>query len=910
VQRLPIEAVSRASADQRAGRCGRVASGVCIRLYSEEDYLARPEFTEPEIQRTNLAAVILKMAALGLGQVEAFPFVDPPDLRYIRDGYKLLLEFGAVDEQQRLTRLGRQIARLPIDPRLARMVLAARDRHCLSEVLVIVSALEVVDPRERPMDQAQAADEKHALFKDSKSDFLSYLNLWRVYREQSRHLSQNKLRKWCREHFLSFMRMREWYDLHRQLQAQVTGMGMSCSEVEADYRSIHCALLTGLLGNIAIQTENGQYLGARNLKFTLFPGSALARRKPKWLLASELVDTGRRYLRTAAYIDPDWVEPLAQHLVRRSYSEPHWEKKRAQVVAFERVTLYGLPLVQRRKVNFGPIDPVSSRQLFIHHALVRCEFQIRAAFAAHNQRLLGELDQLESKSRRRDVLVDEEQLYHFFDQRLPASIYDGPHFLRWWKKAEAKQPMLLHLDRESIMQHGAENVTKQQFPDSLEIHGLRLPVSYRFAPGEANDGLCVHVPLTVLNQLRESDFDLLVPGLLKEKITLLIKSLPKHLRRHFVPAPDFAEACMPALQAYDKSLIAALAEQLQRMTGVSVPRDAWRPELLPKHLFVSFQLLDKRGRQIDIGRDLARLQARFGESAREDFAQMSETGMERNSIQDWDFGDLPEAVELQRNGVRLCGYPALTVENGLIGLRLFDQQQQAVESHREGLLALFRRKAGRMVKEIRRNVPGLEKQTMWFSAVGSAEVLQQDLERAVLLAAFLPNDAHVRDAEGFERSLHTGKKMLVQLAATIGRSSFEALRAYHELNRLLKAPMSPQLLPAIAAVREQVEQLIYPGFISRSPTKWLPHVERYLRAAVQRLEKLPGNLERDASRAAVAGRFWHAYEQARAGSAGDERLTEFRWMIEELRVSLFAQELGTSVKVSPERLDRLWKQLK
>jgi ATP-dependent helicase HrpA len=909
VQRLPIEAVSRASADQRAGRCGRVASGICIRLYSEEDYLARPQFTEPEIQRTNLAAVILQMAALGLGQVEAFPFVDPPDLRYIRDGYKLLLELGAVDEQQGLTRLGRQIARLPIDPRLARMILAARDRHCLSEVLAIVSALEVVDPRDRPMDQAQAADEKHALFKDSKSDFLSYLNLWREYLEQSRHLSQNKLRKWCRQHFLSFMRMREWRDLHRQLQAQVTGMGMSCNEVEADYRSIHCALLTGLLGNIAFQTESGEYLGARNLKFTLFPGSALVGRKPKWLFASELVETGRRYLRTAAYIDPDWVEPLAQHLVRRSYSEPHWEKKRAQVVAFERVTLYGLPLVQRRKVNFGPIDPVASRQLFIRHALVHCEFQTRSAFAAHNQRLLEELEQLESKARRPDVLVDEEQLYRFFDERLPAGVYDGSHFLRWWKKAEAKQPMLLHLDRDSIMQHGAENITKQQFPDSLEIRGVRLPLSYRFAPGEANDGLCVHVPLTVLNQLRESDFDWLVPGLLKEKITLLIKALPKHLRRHFVPAPDFAEACMSALQTHDKNLIEALTEQLQRMTGVSVPRDAWRPELLPKHLFVSFRLMNKQGGQLDTGRDLAQLQARFGESARDDFARASETGMERDNIQDWDFGDLPEAVELKRDGVGLRGYPALTVENGVIGLRLFDQQQQADESHREGLLALFRRKAGRSVKEIRRNVPELDKQTLWFSTVGSAEMLQQDLERAVLLAAFLPNDANVRDAESFEQRLNRGKQMLVQLAATTGRSSFEALRAYQELSRLLKAPVSPQLLPAIAEVREQVQQLVYPGFISGSPMQWLPHVARYLRAAIQRLEKLPGNLERDASRAAVVRRYTRGYEKARTGRARDDRLTEFRWMIEELRVSLFAQELGTSVKVSPERLDRLWKEL-
>jgi len=910
VQRLPIEAVSQASANQRAGRCGRVSSGICIRLYGEDDYLARAEFTEPEIQRTNLAAVILQMAALGLGDIEAFPFVDPPDLRFIRDGYKLLHELGAVDEQQCLTRLGRQIARLPVDPRLARMILAARDRHCLSEVLIIVSALEVIDPRERPMDQAQAADEKHALFKDTKSDFLSYLNLWNAYREQSRHLSQNRLRKWCREHFLSFLRMREWVDVHRQLQVQITGMGMSCNEAKADYRSIHCALLTGLLGNLAFQVDAGEYAGARNLKFTLFPGSGLVKNRPKWLAASELVETGRRYLRTAAYIDPAWVEPLAQHLVRRSYSEPHWEKRRAQVVAFERVTLYGLPLVQRRKVNFGPIDPVLSRELFIRHALVRCEFQTRAAFAEHNQRLLTELDQLESKLRRRDVLVDEDELFRFFDERLPASVVDGPHFQRWWKKAEAEQPGLLYLDRDSIMHHGAEAITEQQFPDNLEIRGLRLPVRYRFSPAEANDGLSVQLPLAALNQLRDSDFEWLVPGLLREKITLLIKSLPKQLRRHFVPAPDFAAACIAALhQQRSNSLIGALTEQLQQLTGVSVPKDAWRMELLPEHLFASFELFDEQGRRIGAGRDLSELQAQFGQSARDDFAQVSDAGFERKNIQAWDFGDLPETVELQQGGVELRGYPALVLDDGMIGLRLFDQQAQAVESHKEGLLALFRHKTGRLIKEIRRSVPELQKQTVWFSTVASAETLQADLERAVIQAAFLQSDANVRDAETFRQRLDTGKQQLVELGASIGRCSYEALQAYQELNRLLKGTVSPPQLSAISEVREQVQQLIYPGFISATPLNCLPHLRRYLRAAIRRLEKLSGNNQRDRQQSALVRRYWQAYEQAFSANPANTGLGEFRWLIEELRVSLFAQELGTSVKVSPERLDRLWKEL-
>ncbi|HED18258.1 MAG TPA: ATP-dependent RNA helicase HrpA, partial [Gammaproteobacteria bacterium] len=439
IQRLPIESVSQASANQRAGRCGRVAAGVCIRLYSEDDYLSRAVFTEPEIQRTNLAAVILGMAVLGLGDIEAFPFVDPPDARFVRDGYKLLHELGAVDTRQELTALGRKIARLSVDPRLARMILAASELHCLTEVLVIVSALEVVDPRERPLDKTQAADEKHALFKDEKSDFMVYLNLWKAYRENARHLTQNKLRKWCRDHFISYMRMREWHDVHRQLLVQVRDMGLSCNEAVADYRSVHCALLSGLLGNLALQVEPGEYLGARNLKFVLFPGSGLGRKKPKWLVASELVETGRCYLRTVAAIEPDWVEPLAGHLLKHSYSEPHWERKRAQVVAFERVTLYGLPLVQRRKVNYGPVDPIIAREIFIRHALVAGELRTHAEFAEHNRKLLASLDQLESKARRRDVLVDEVELYRFFDERVPASVFDGKSFQCWWKKEESEK---------------------------------------------------------------------------------------------------------------------------------------------------------------------------------------------------------------------------------------------------------------------------------------------------------------------------------------------------------------------------------------------------------------------------------------------------------------------------------------
>jgi len=910
VQRLPIESVSQASANQRAGRCGRVAAGICIRLYGEDDYLSRAAFTEPEIQRTNLAAVILGMTVLGLGDIEDFPFVDPPDARFIRDGYKLLHELGAMDTQQVLTALGRNIARLSVDPRLARMILAASELHCLTEVLVIVSALEVVDPRERPLDKAQAADEKHALFKDEKSDFLVYLKLWNAYREQARHLTSNKLRKWCREYFVSFMRMREWADVHKQLLAQVRDMGMRGNEVAADYRSVHCALLTGLLGNLALQVEPGEYLGARNLKFALFPGSGLNRKKPKWLVAGELVETGRRYLRTAAAIDPDWVEPLAGHLLKHSYSEPHWERKRAQVVAFERVTLYGLPLVQRRKVNYGPIDTATSRQLFIRHALVAGEFRTHAAFAEHNRKLLASLDQLESRARRRDVLVDEEDLCRFFDERLPSSVFDGKSFQHWWKTVEREQVDLLCLNREDITHHAAEGVTTQQFPDSLEIRGLSLPVRYRFSPGETGDGLCVQLPIAALNQVQSSDFEWLVPGLLREKIILLIKSLPKQLRRHFVPAPEYADTFIALLQPAGKTVTEVLAEQLQISTGVSVPADAWRPELLPQHLFAFFELRDEQGKIIDSGRDLQCLQRDYGERARHGFERVSDARYQRKKIEDWDFGELPDYIELKDSGLNLRAYPALAVNGKTIELQLFDRQQQALASHREGLLALFRKKAGRIVREIKNSVPELQKQSVWFSTVAGADVLLADLERAVIQAAFLgDDDVEVRHADNFQQRLEEGRRSLLEWAVSIGGWSYEALQVYQQLSRLLKGAVSPQLLAAIGEVQTQVQQLVYPGFVSATPVRWLPHLARYLRAAMQRLDKLSGNTGQERKQAATVRRYREHYEQALTSGKAGKAVEEFRWLVEELRVSLFAQGLGTSQKVSPQRLDRLWKEI-
>ena len=908
VQRLPIEPVSRASASQRAGRCGRVAAGICIRLYSEADYLAREPFTSAEILRTNLAAVILQMATQGLGDVEDFPFIDPPDARFVRDGYKLLQELGAVDARYGVTPLGRRLARLPVDPRLARMLLAAHDNRCLNEVLIIVSVLESADPRERPLDHAQAADEKHALFIDRRSDFMTCLNLWNAYMEQSRHLSQNKLRKWCREHFLSWLRMREWIDIHRQLQAQVHAMGLSGNAEAADYRSIHTALLTGLLGNVAMHTGQDEYLGARNLKFALFPGSGLDRKRPRWLVAAELVETGRRYLRTVAAIEPGWVEPLAGHLVKRSYAEPHWEKRRAAVVALESVTLYGLPLVQQRKVDYGRVDPEVSRELFIRHALVRGEWQLHAPFVEHNRRLLASLEQLEAKSRRRDLIVDEQQLFRFFDERVPAAVVDLSSFRRWWK---TQSPDLLCLTEDVVMQRAATAVTEQEFPDTLAIRGLQLPLIYRFEPGQACDGLRVQVPLVALNQLQPEDFEWLVPGMRREKCAQLIRSLPKPLRRHFVPAPDFAAACLQAAGEPHGSLTAFLAMQLERMTGICVPDDAWRPELLPAHLHAVFEIRDDQGRVLGSGRDLAALQQRFGKLARQDFSESADPGYECRDLQDWDFGSLPESVELVRAGVRLRGYPALAVAaDGRIDVRVFDRQAAAESAHREGLLALFRKRAAGLLKDIRRALPEFDRQALWFSPVAGAGELQADIERAVLQVAFMQEGAAIRDAQVFGSRLASGKARLLRDAVGIGTQVHGVLEAYHELRRQLGGRLSPSMLAVAAEVKAQLDGLVYAGFVSATPPERLAHLPRYLQAAQRRLQQAGANLARDREQARVVAHYRELYRQARDRGMHSEALTHFRWLIEELSVSLFAQSLGTAEKVSPQRLDRLWQEIR
>jgi ATP-dependent helicase HrpA len=925
VQRLPIEPISRASANQRAGRCGRVSAGVCIRLYGEEDFLARAEYTDPEIRRTNLASVILQMMLLGLGDIENFAFLDAPDKRFITDGFRLLHELGAVDGRNRITEDGRRLARLPVDPRIGRMLLTADREGSLHEVLIIASALTVQDPRERPLEAQQAADEKHRRFHDEKSDFLAYLNLWDHYHEQARHLSNSKLRKQCRTEFLSYLRMREWHDIHGQLLSQLREMGLKPNNSEASYDAIHRALLAGLLGNIALKDEREQkgaqkkrkplveYLGARNIKLVIFPGSSLAKRAPKWIMAAELVETSRLFARDVAAIDPAWLEGLAHHLVKRSYLEPHWEKKPAQVSAFVQVTLYGLLIVPRRRVNYGPIDPVLSRELFIRHALVEGEYATNAPFFAHNRELLEEVALLEAKSRRRDILVDEETLFAFYDERLPPEIYSGKAFEKWRKQAERDNPRLLCLDRESLMRHGAEGITGKQFPERFDYQGLALPLEYHFEPGHPADGVTLLLPLAVLAQLKPAPFEWLVPGLLKEKLIAMIKALPKAQRRNFVPAVNFAEAALEAMAPGKGTLREAFSLQLQRITGIRLAPESWQMEGLPPHLLMNFRVVDEQGRVLGEGRDLVQLQRQMAGEVRESLqgAGDNDNPWERAGLTDWDFGELPEAVEMQRHGLTLKAFPALADEGATVALRLFENPEAADAAHRKGVARLFALQNHDKIKYLQKNLPDSKSLCLHYVSLGKCEELIASIIAAALDAALYSGGSLPRTQSAYEALAREARTALIDSANRIAALAGESLAGYHRIQKQLKGAVQPQWLNSLADMREQLQHLMVPGFAAAIPGEWLVRLPRYIEALERRLEKLRGDPQRDRQLMLEMQSLWQRY-WARCGGEGecrDSGSERFRWLLEELRISLFAQELGTIETVSVPRLEKLWKQL-
>ncbi|WP_257219215.1 ATP-dependent RNA helicase HrpA [Janthinobacterium sp. BJB446] len=973
VEQLQVEPIAQSAANQRAGRCGRVADGVCIRLYEEQDYLLRPKFTEPEILRSSLAAVILRMKSLHLTDVETFPFIEPPLARAVADGYQLLQELGAVDEVNKLTPLGNKLAKLPLDPRVGRMILAALDNACLTEVLIVASALSVQDPRDRPMEHQQAADEAHKKFADEKSEFLSYLKIWRWFESAIEHKKTNRqLQDNCRTNFLSQMRLREWRDVHSQLLTIVKEQGWRLNEAPATYDNLHMALLTGLLGNIGFKGEDepgAGYLGARGIKFHIWPGSSLLKKPGKWIMAAELVDTTRLYARCVAQIQPEWLEKVGVHLLKKSWGEPRWEKRSAQVTASERATLYGLVVYSQRRINYGNFNLPEAREIFIRDALVGGDFDTRAPFFAHNHKLIKDIENLEHKSRRLDVLVDDELIAAFYDKLLPADVCNGAGFEKWHKEATRENPKLLYLNREELMRHEAAGVTTDLFPKTMSVTGLEMGLTYHFEPGSVRDGVTLSVPLYALNQLPRERCEWLVPGMLKEKVHLLLKSLPQKLRRHCVPLPDYAaKFCERVHEAgvFGRGdLIDAIIADIRTQITINVLTTDFKPETLPAHHFMNFKVIDEHGRQLDMGRNLATLQAEFGGQARQSFQKLAEvsgvsgtgtpgakvagaqvasrlqaqaqgaaanaaagkggapakgvaaaaapaspnaTVSQHMGLTGWTFGELPELLEIVQGKLTLIGFPALVDKGTHCDLEVFDDPTVAARTHKVGLRRLFALQMKEQIKYVEKSIPGLQQMGMQFMALGSQEELREQIINKALDIACL-QDPLPLDAASFAKRQAEGKSRLVLLVNEIARLLSQVLTEFHGLPKRL------QNIPAAAAadIQSQLQGLVHKRFLTENEYTQLAHFPRYLKAINVRLEKLRADPARDTKLMAewqsAAAPYLRQAKDRQAGKNTDPKLVDFRWMLEELRVSLFAQELRTPMPVSAKRLQKVWESM-
>lgn len=916
VEQLLIEKISRASANQRAGRCGRVMSGICIRLYGEDDYLARPEFTDPEILRSSLAAVILRMKSLKIGDVENFPFIQPPLPRMIADGYQLLAELGAVDDNNALTAIGWRLAKFPIDPKIARIIMAAKQENCLSELLIIASALSLQDPRDRPFERQEAADRAHEPFRDERSDFLGFLKLWSFFDELLKHKKSNKkLIAQCQEHFISHRRMREWREIHGQLHTLVMELGLRPNQVPASYDEIHRALLAGLLGNIGFKSESeGEYLGARGIKFSIFPGSTLKKTRPKWIVSAELTETAKLYARCVATIDPSWLEQVAGKLCKKHYFDPHWEKQPAQVAGYERVTLYGLTIVPKRRVAYGRINPKEAREIFIRNALVAGEYVTKAPFFEHNRRLIAEIEELEHKARRQDVLIDEQEIFAFYDAIIPADIYGGAAFEKWRKQAEQTNPQLLHLTRDYLMRHAAGSITEVQFPETISIDEHAFHLSYRFEPGHVLDGVTITVPLPFLNKLHAAQFDSLVPGLVREKVTWYLKALPKQIRRNLVPVPDYVTRFLEQQETQGEVMLLskALARFIQNQIGIKVPLDSWDDKFLPLHLQMNYKIIDDAGEELAMSRDLAQLQAQLGQAAQLTFAQSSaaeQIGVERDLLTRWDFGDLPKEITFTRAGKQITGYPALIDQTDHVAIRLFDTREAADSSMRAGVRRLLSFELKDRMKQFEKNLPGYKQAIMQLSTLIDPETLKWDMLDAISDRAFIGDDPLPRSESEFNAQKQRARLRLSPVTDAIGRFIRDIALEYQTFKQRLAATTlnSPRLKNEL---NDQLGHLIYPGFLNATAWERLPHLTRYLKGMVMRFDKYPTNPSRDGQHAASIAILWNQYlqrlEKHRKAGVSDPNLTEFRWQIEELRISLFAQELKTPYPVSVKRLQKFW----
>jgi ATP-dependent helicase HrpA len=911
VQRLPIEPISQASATQRAGRCGRTADGICIRLYSAQEYQSRPEFTDPEIVRTHLASVILRMAALNLGEVAAFPFIDSPESRQISDGVALLRELGALqgrptgglaglEEQQtmRLTRIGRTLAQLPLDPRLARMVVAAHHNGCLREVLVIVAALSIQDPRERPAGAEVAADVQHARFASKDSDFLTLLTLWRYLDEQQQALSSTQFRKLCKAEFLHYLRVREWQDLHGQLRRITRDLGMTANTAPAQPQQVHVSLLAGLLSHIGLfDPETRDYLGARGARFVVFPGSALFRKQSRWVMAAELVETSRLWGRIAARIEPQWVEPLAGHLVKRNYSEPHWERKRAAVVAYENVTLYGIPIVTARRVDYGKIDPELSRELFLRHALVEGDWETRHAFFHANRALLDDVEELEQRARRRDIGVDDETLFDFYDQRIPAEIVSGAHFDSWWRTASVTQPELLDFDPAMLIT--GEGVSEADYPDSWRHGTLALELSYQFEPGADADGVTVHVPLPVLNQLTAAPFTWQVPGLREELVVALLKSLPKPLRRQLVPVPDHAKALLARMTPYREPLLDALERELGQ-AGVPVRRADWRLEGVPDHLTITFRVYDGEA-TLAQGKDLAELTRQVQPQLRATLSVVG-GGLARRGLRSWDIGTLPRTHQHEQAGHLVTAYPALVDEGDTVAVALLPTEAEQRRAMWAGTRRLLLLAVPGLLKSVQRGLEAQARLVLARNPDGSTEALLADCVDCAADALIAACGGPPRDEDGFARLRDRAHGELPDAARAVVAHVQRILAVAHTVEARLAELTAPVLAPAVADVRAQLTSLVGPGFVTATGAQRLPDLARYLQAIARRLDKLPHNPDRDRAWMHRVQTIEQAYQQLRDQGGDGPELHRIRWMIEELRVSYFAQELRTPYPVSDKRI--------
>lgn len=926
VDQLLIEPVSQAAANQRAGRCGRVAEGICIRLYDEEDFARRPAFTDPEIFRTNLAAVILRAKALKLGDIREFPFLQAPPPRAIADGISILQELRALTPEGELTKIGRELSRLPVDPKLARMLLAGSEFGSLSELLIICSGLSVQDPRERPLDQQEAADRAHKELADERSDFLSFVKLWRWYEKAKAEKESNrKFDAELHRRFLSARRMREWRDVYKQLDTIVEELGWRKNTAPATYEEVHRALLSGLLGNIGSKSAESDfrappYLGARGIKFWLWPGSVRAKKSGRWIFAGEIVETSRLFARTLADVEPEWIEAAAGDLVRRHAGDPRWEKRRGEVVASERGTLYGLTLYKDRPVLYSRYDAVAAREVFIREGLVPGEIETRGSFLSHNLRLVREIRELEHKTRRPDVLVNDEQIFAFYDEKLPADVCGTISFEAWRKEAEKKDPRLLYLSKEELMRHDATNATQQYYPKTLEMAGVTMALTYHFEPGSPRDGITLTVPVYALNQIDPVRCEWLVPGMVKEKAQALLKSLPQKIRRHCVPIADYAKAFYARCgegQRTDRGFLTVLAEDIRETLSVPCTASDFKVEQLPPHLIMNFRVVDEHGRTLEMGRSLAQLRAELGGLAQDAFqsvAQADESVAKdlAEGVTDWTFGELPELMEISRRGQTLIGHPALVDQGNVCSIEVFDDPVEAARTHRKGLRKLFRLVLREQVKYVERSLKDLGRVSMQAAVVPglsrlfeSADTLSRGVVDAVLEATALV-DPLPTDEESFKARKEDVRGRLTLVAGEVARLLTtivtEATSLPMKLRRFTDAP------ELVRDVEEQLDALFPPDFLLAAPLSQLMHYPRYLKAIHYRLDRYRDDPKRDAERQAALTALRVPYLRAVAARRGvpDPQLTDFRWLLEELRVSLYAQQLRTPMPVSVKRLERIW----